>query len=50
MTQPRQRFRFAFESVAERFIIGEKRSFERDGAAQTLIDRQINVAHPAFTD
>jgi len=39
-----------FERVPEHFVAREERPLYRDRAAQTLIHRKINLAHPAFPD
>jgi hypothetical protein len=50
VAQTRQGPGFALESGAERFIIGKKSSFQSDGAAEPLVNRQIDFAHSAFAD
>ena len=50
MSKPREDPRFPFKCRTERIIISEKCTFQSDGAPQPLINGQIDVTHPAFSD
>jgi hypothetical protein len=50
MAHSGERSGFTFECVAKHLIAREVRPFESDRASQTLIYREVNFSHPAFSD